>query len=573
MELRPYQNEAVEAIEQEWEGGATSVLAAMPTGTGKTQVFSEVVRRRLHLGRAIVIAHREELIFQAAHRLKEITGVRPGIEMASMKATEGLWEGEQIVVSTVQTQTAGRNGGRMTKFDPNQYATLVIDEAHHATSKTYRQVIEYYTQNPDLKVLGVTATPDRHDEEALGQIFDEVPSGAVYELPDAIDDGWLVPILQRAVRVEGLDFSKIRTTAGDLNGADLASVMEAEKMLHEIAGPTLEIAQGRKTLVFAASVAHAERLCEIFNRPGYGGAGTADWVCGTTPKLDRREMMRRYAAGDFQILVNVGVATEGFDEPGIQVVIMARPTKSRALYAQMAGRGTRAIPGIFTGLETPEQRRRAIKWSGKPACEIVDFVGNAGRHKLVTTAELLGGKYSEEAIAAAEEKAKDADGEPIDIKEALEEAEKEIRRAEQEKRRQEEEEGRRRAEARRSGVAGRARYSTKFIDPFDILDITPVRERGWNVGKEISPKMRSLLEKQGIDVESLDYAKAKQLVGRLITRFKRGLCTLKQANLLRKFDWFEGHETLEGASEKITRIKAAGWRKPRDAEVQDEIPF
>jgi superfamily II DNA or RNA helicase len=563
MKLRPYQEEAVEGILHQWED-ASATLVVMPTGTGKTQVFSDVIRRRLHLGRAMVIAHREELIFQAVERLQQITGVRPGVEMATMRAKVGLWAGEEIVVSTVQTQTAGRNGGRMTQFDPNEYATLVIDEAHHAPAKTYKRVIEHYYQNPKLKVLGVTATPDRHDEKALGQVFETVAYN--YELPDAIQDGWLVPILQRAVNVEGLDFSGIRTTAGDLNGGDLARVMEAEKMLHEIAGPTLQIANGRKALVFAASLAHAERLCEIFNRPGYGGAGTADWVHGGTPKLDRRDMMARYAASKFQILVNVGVATEGFDEPGIQVVVMARPTKSRALYAQMAGRGTRALTGVLDDLEDRQARLDAIEDSGKPACEIVDFVGNAGRHKLVTTAELLGGDYSDEAIAAAQKKAEDADGEPVDMAEALEEAAQEILR-------KEEEERQRRLAARRAHVTGKAKFRSKFIDPFDVLDIAPVRERGWNEGRPITQKMASLLDRQGIDVESLNYSEAKQLCGRLITRFKRGLCTLKQANLLKKFGWYDGTETLDEASAKIDRIKAAGWRRPRDAEVADDIPF
>lgn len=571
MILRPYQNDAVEAIEREWQE-ATSALVVMPTGSGKTQVFAEIVRRRLQFGGAMIIAHREELIWQAAKRLEEITGVRPGVEMADSRATEGFWEGTEIVVSTVQTQVAGREQKRMERFSPFAYATLIIDEAHRATADTYRKVIDHYRRNPALKVLGVTATPDRHDEEALGQIFEEVAFD--YELPDAIEDGWLVPIRQRMVEVHELDYSKVRTTAGDFNQGDLAAILEEENMLHEIAGPTLELAAGRKTLVFASSVAHAERLSEILNRPAYGGERTAKWVSGKTPKDDRREMLRDYSDGKFQILVNVGVATEGFDEPGIQCVVMARPTKSRALYAQMAGRGTRALPGVIDDLPSAEYRRDAIAHSGKPTCEIIDFAGNAGKHKLVTTADLLGGNYSDEAIEMAEQAVLEAKGEAVDTKEALDEAEREIRRAAAEEKKRKEEEAARRHRHRRAPVAGRAKFSAHSVDPFEILDIEPVRERGWNRNKPITDKMRTMLEKQGIDVDALSYTEAGQLCGALINRFRKKLCTMKQVKLLKKFDSYDGDETMRGASEKIDQIKAAGWRKPPQVEEKDApIPF
>ena len=273
---------------------------------------------------------------------------------------------------------------------------LIIDEAHHATSPSYRRVIDYYRTNPALKVLGVTATPDRADEEALGQVFQSVAFD--YEVLDAIHDGWLVPIEQQMVHVEGLDYSSIRTTAGDLNGGDLAAVLEAEKNLQQMASASLAIIGQRRALVFTASVKAAEMTAEILNRHR---PGMAAWVCGKTDREERRRVLAEFAAGKLQVVCNCGVLTEGFDDPGVEVVIMGRPTKSRSLYSQMVGRSTRPLPGVVDGPETAEARKAAIAASAKPSCLVVDFVGNAGKHKLITSADILGGKVSEEALERA----------------------------------------------------------------------------------------------------------------------------------------------------------------------------
>jgi superfamily II DNA or RNA helicase len=458
----------------------------------------------------------------------------------------------RVVVSSIQTQCAGRNGDtRMKRFDPREFALLVVDEAHHATAPTYRRVLEHYGQNPDLKILGCTATPDRHDEEALGQVFDSVAFD--YELLDAIRDGWLVPIQQRSVVVDGLDYSSIRTTAGDLNGADLARVMEYEETLHGIAAPTMELAAGRKTLVFAASVAHAERLCEIFNRHR---TDCARFVTGTTPKDERRTMLADYAAGKFQMLVNVGVATEGFDEPGIQVVVMARPTKSRALYAQMAGRGTRPLPGLVDAHQEADARRAAIADSAKPACEIIDFVGNSGRHRLVTTADILGGNYSDEVVDRARAKAEEADGAAIDMAEALVDAEREL--AEERER------------ARRAAIRVKARYTSQVVDPFEVFRIEPWRERGWDTGRQPSEKMLALLERNGIDTAGLTFTQAKQLVGEIIHRYEERRCSFKQARLLARYGYPTDVPFAE-ASRLIDALAKNGWKRPDPDELMAEL--
>ncbi len=523
--------------------------------TGKTVAFASVVaeHRRIRPGRAMVVAHREELIFQAAEKIKQIAGVGVDIEMAEMRASAGMFGKAPVVVSSVQSQIAGCDGeGRMSRFNPDEFSLLVIDEAHHATAPSYRKVIDYYRQNPDLRVLGVTATPDRQDEAALGQIFESVAFD--YELPDAIHDGWLVPVKQRSVIVDGLDFSNVKTTAGDLNGADLAKVMEYEQNLHEIASPTIDLAGDRKTLIFAASIAHAERLCEIFNRHKNK---CARFVCGGTPKEDRRQMFADYEAGSFQYLCNVGVATEGFDEPGIQLVVMARPTKSRALYAQMAGRGTRPLNEIahkLGELAEAEFRRAMIAASDKPHCEIVDFVGNAGRHKLITTADILGGNYTDEVVERARKKAESASG-PVDMSEALDLAEHEI--AEEH------------AAARRKALTAKVNYKVNTINPFDVLDIEPHRERGWDKGRQPSEKMLALLHKAGVPTRDLNFTKAKQLIGEIINRRDQKKCTYKQAKILTKYGYRTDVDFHE-AKGLIDSVAANGWRRPADSPQTQE---
>lgn len=534
--LRPYQRDALEAVKQEW-AKVTSTLTVMPTGTGKTILFAAVIQEH-YPARALVLAHREELIFQAADKVHRVTGFRCEVEMADYRAdlSEGLFGCPQVVVSTIQTQCSGADGsGRMTRFDPNMFGLVIIDEAHHAAASTYRRVIDYYRRNPKLKILGVTATPDRMDQQALGQVYESVAYD--YEVRDAINDGWLTPIKQQLVEVSGLDFSKVRTTAGDLNGADLARIMEEEHNLHEIAGPTIEIVGKRRSLVFAASVAQAERLADILNRHR---EGCAAWICGKTNKDERRKTLASYSAGKLQYMVNVGVLTEGFDDPGVEVVIMGRPTKSRSLYAQMIGRATRPLPGLVDGVESAEDRRTAIAASKKPACLVVDFVGNSGRHKLITSADILGGKVSDDVVERTLVKIKDTDG-AVDMAQALEDTAKAI------------EEERAREAARRAHLLARAQWNTKSVNPFDIFDLSPVKPSRWDKERCLSEKQLAILKKAGINPEIVDYTEGRQLLDEIFRRWGAGLCSYKQARLLRKYG-YTGKETRQEASAILSEI-------------------
>ena len=544
MILRPYQTAAADAIFKEWQEN-DSTLVVLPTGGGKTILFADVIRR-VFPRRALVIAHREELIFQARDKIQRVTGLLADVEMGEYRADGGLFRAAPVVVSTIQTQCSGGDGGgRMAKFDPQRFGLLIIDEAHHATSPTYRRVIDYYRTNPALKVLGVTATPDRADEEALGQVFQSVAFD--YEVLDAIHDGWLVPIEQQMVHVEGLDYSDIRTTAGDLNGGDLAAVMEAEKNLQQMASASLSIIGQRRALVFTASVKAAEMTAEIFNRHRLGMAA---WVCGKTDREERRRVLAEFAAGKIQVVCNCGVLTEGFDDPGVEVVIMGRPTKSRSLYSQMVGRSTRPLPGVVDGPETAEARKAAIAASGKPSCLVVDFVGNAGKHKLVTSADILGGKVSEEAVELAMTRAIKAGG-PVKMAEALDEAEAELR-----------EQARLAEVARRARLTASARFTTQSVDPFDILHLEPVKARGWDNVKSLTEKQRSLLAKSGINPDNVTFAQGKQLIGEILRRWDGKLCSFKQAKVLKKY----GYPTDVGfgeASRIIDALAKNHWKRPQ----------
>jgi len=546
MKLRPYQNDAVDSIIAEL-GKFRSTLIVLPTGCGKTVCFSEVINRYPQPGRWMVLAHREELIRQAADKIGKIIGETPEIEMADERADLHMFRRTKAVVATVQTLSRGRKA----RFAWKDFAGIIIDEAHHAVADSYQNIVKHArTENPDIKVVGVTATPDRADEAALGHAFESV--AYVYEITDAINDGYLVPIHARGVEVKGLDFSKIRTTAGDLNSADLAAVMEYEENLHKIAGPCLQLAKWRKVLVFAASLAHAERLCEIFNRYR---PNSARWFSGKTPKDERRLMLADFAAGHYQFLVNVGVLTEGYDEPTIDMVVMARPTKSRALYSQMVGRGTRPLPGVIDGIDTPEGRRAAIAASEKPNVEILDFVGVAGHHKLVTSADILSGAYPDEVVERATkeiQKAAKQGGSAPNVQEALAKADRDIhaeREAEKAK--------------RAKVVANDHKFTVNAIDPFDVFGIDPPRQDSLQKGHEITDRQKAMLESSGIDTRGLDRSKAGKLCQEIISRREGGRCTFKQAKTLAKYG-YDTNVTFKDASAIIDSLAKNGWKRPAE---------
>ena len=557
--LRYYQQEAVDSTFEAWLS-CDYCLAVLATGCGKTVIFSAVIDRFLQEHpdkRVMVLAHREELVFQAAEKIGRITGRPVTIEMGDKQAAQ--WFGQlsdHIIVSTIQTQLAGNNGGRMLKFDPAEFGLVVVDEAHHAVSPSYISVLKHYRENKDCKVLGVTATPDRADEEALGKVFETVT--ADYDMRDAIADGWLTPIRQELVTVTGLDFSGIRTTTGDLNGADLAEVMEAERNLYGIADATREVVGSRKTLIFTVSVKQAQMLSDILNRYT---ADSARYVDGTMDKQERREVVSAYAEGKFQFLINCAVFTEGFDVPDVSAVVIARPTKSRSLYAQMIGRGTRPAESVAQVISvkgtTAEYRRRVIEDSAKPDCLVLDFEGNAGRHKLVTSVDILGACGSNavdgDIIAIAKRKLKEASesGKPMMTAEAIEEAKEEarLRHLEEVK--------------RRAQLRAKATFSAISVDPFDIFGIQRTcPSRGRDTVRRLSDKQVAVLQGIGIEnVSDMSYRDGTRLLHEHFRRMKEGRPTLRQERMLRRMCYGMPVRTKEKASEIIDQYFASKGRR------------
>lgn len=473
VELRDYQLNCVDAIFAQWEK-VCSTCVVMCTGGGKTVIFSRVIERKGC--RTLVLAHRRELIFQACRTIRAVTGIEPEIEMGWSRVETNGFHLPQIVVATVQSMA-----NRLEKWKPMDFGLIICDEFHHGTAGTYRKIFDHFKQNPSVKILGVTATPDRADEEALSQVCDSV--AFTFDIFDGVNAGWLVPITAQYCEVASLDLSHVRTTAGELNQGDLAKIMEAEENVQGVCQPALEVLHGlppktlsavpvpewreyianlnkvpRRAIVFTVSVAQAEACCNILNRVV---PGIAEWIEGKTPEEDREAILKRYQAGDTPVVVNCAVLTEGFDAPSTEVIFMAKPTKSRALYTQMVGRSTRPLPGIVDGLETPEARKQAIDASPKPRCRIIDFAGNSGRHKLVSALDIMGGKCTLEALELAKRKAL-KEGKPVTVLRTLSNAEIELeneRKALAERKRLAE-------EARKRNVVAKVDFNVRDVDPF-----------------------------------------------------------------------------------------------------------
>ena len=558
MKLRSYQNEAVENTFQSWKDNR-SVVGRLATGMGKTIIFAEVIKRIKK--RACVLAHREELIWQARNKIEQVTGFKFQVEMGGYKAVNNFEAdlfnpenaGDAGIVATVQTLTAGGDGlGRMTKFLPTDFDLLVIDESHHATSQSYRRVMDYFLQNQNLKILGVTATPNRADEESLGQIFEDVAFDK--DMNYGIREAWLVPIEAQAVHIESLDFKNIKITAGDLNQGQLSAVMESEKPLYGIADSIIEIAGDKRGIGFSPSVNHAKMMADIFNRYR---PGCAAHINGKTDKDERKKINSDFANGVIRWIWNCGTHTEGFDDAGVEVIV-PKPTKSVSLLEQMVGRGTRPHDSIASKLgeiSNAGLRRSIINRSAKQNCLILEYYGN--RYDLATTFDLFAGNVTEDAVKQAVALAR-SNGGRVSVTKSLDEEEK---RAEEKKKKELEE------AAKKAKLIFKSNFKTSSFNPFDVFGITAAKPRGWDVNKQASEKMRGVLRKMGLNPDDFDYAQTKQLVGEQLRRWSENLCSMKQAKWL-KAHGYSPELKFSEASQIMSAWQKNGWRKP----AQDLIP-
>lgn len=537
MKARDYQITADEAIDAKL-GAHESTLLVMATGTGKTVVCGMRMVRHPQR-RFLFLAHRKELVEKAAETFHKMTGEMVAIEMAGRKINTEieLLDRARIVCASVASMGAGLADGskRMHKFAPSEFDEIIIDESHHSTCKSYTDILDYFKAHPTLRWWGVTATPDRHDGAALKRIYSSV--AFVYDIKQAIRDGWLVPVAMEMRRILDLDYSQVKVTAGDLDGTELAHVLERQPIVEAMAREIAQVCGGKGTIVFAHSVAQGIMMRDLLNKLH---PESAHLVTDKTPKDLRRKICQDFEAGEFPYLLNVEVFSEGYDVGGVWFVAMCKPTKSRANFAQKVGRGTRPLPGTVDGPATPELRRAAIAASKKPEVVVLDFVGNSGKHKLITVADILGGDMADKIAAAARGGKR--------IANVLEEA-KSLREIEEAERAKSEERVKMEAgDAAKTMLLNVSyRVSVTKIDPFDLCQVHHVENEAHMRG--LSVDERIMLRQNGIDAKAVPLAKARAYLADIWRRRQKKLLSLPQELALTRQGFVCENMTRKRASE------------------------
>lgn len=492
--LRYYQRDAKEASEQALARGENCIIV-MATGLGKTICSAAMVRD--WSGSVLWLTHRDELIWQSKAALEKLTGEVVDVEQGPCRARPDA----RIVVGSLDTV---RRQKRLDRFGPDRFSLIVTDEVHIALAATYKKTIEFF----NAKRFGMTATADRLDGRSLGALFDTV--AYKMDIREGIDAGYLVPISARMVELKEIDVSNVSTSAGDLAVGQLDEAML--KACGGIVEETLRLEPDRTGIVFAPGVKSAQLIHQLLVARGK----SACFVSAKTPTDERRQLVEDFREGRTQYLVNCQVATTGFDAPACSLIVMARPTKSRLLYTQMGGRGTRTAPGTvepFMGRADAALRRAAIAASSKPDMVILDFAGNCGRHSLVSAVDLLGGSYTDAEVKQAKRRVVEGTG---DIQQALESARAELRRI-----------------AQAAQVA--ATSVVTEVDPFGVFHIH--MDEALGMREPCTEGQRNFLRWMGLS-EKEARAMSKREAGKMIStarvRREKGLADYKQLRELRE---------------------------------------
>ena len=527
MELRPYQSEAKAAVFTQWDKGARKTLVVLPTGCGKTIVFAKVAEECVRPGnRVLILAHRGELLEQAADKIKKSTNLGCATEKAEQSCL-GSWF--RITVGSVQSMQREK---RLSQFSDDYFNVIIIDEAHHCISDGYQKVLQHF---PDAKVLGVTATPDRGDMRNLGEFFESL--AYEYTLPKAIREGYLSPIKAMTIPLQ-LDLSGVSIQSGDFKAGDIATALDP--YLHQIADEMMKYCRDRKTVVFLPLVKTSQKFKEILNEKGFKAAE----VNGESK--DRAEVLEAFDKGEYNVLCNSMLLTEGWDCPSVDCVIVLRPTKVRSLYSQMVGRGTRLC-------------------EGKSHLLLLDFLWHTERHELCHPADLICEK--KEVARKMTENLEGTAGCPMDLEEAERKASEDVI-AERE-------------ESLAKQLQEMRTRKKKLVDPLqfemsiqaeDLSGYVPAF--GWEMAPP-SDKQKQELEKRGILPDEIDNAgKANLILDRLHKRQEEGLTTPKQIRCLEKYGFQHvGTWTFEAGKNMIDRIAACGWRgAPRGVDPRNYVP-
>lgn len=522
IQLRPYQEESKRAVFNEWEQGILKTLLVLPTGTGKTIVFASITNECVGKGeRVLILAHRGELLEQAADKIKKATGLNCAVEKAEESCLNSWY---RITVGSVQSLMREK---RLNQFDKHYFDTIIIDEAHHCISDSYQRILDYFC---DAKVLGVTATPDRGDMKNLGQVFDSL--AYEYTLPKAIKEGYLSPIKALTIPLK-LDLSAVSMQAGDFKASEIGTALDP--YLEQIADEMEKYCSDRKTVVFLPLIKTSQKFRDLLNKHGFRAAE----VNGSSE--DRAEILKDFENGKYNVLCNSMLLTEGWDCPDVDCIVVLRPTKVRSLYCQMVGRGTRLA-------------------QGKTHLLLLDFLWHTERHELCHPANLI--CESPEVSKKMTENLSENTGCLIDIEEAAIEAESDVVAQ--------------REEALAKQLEEMKKRKRKLVDPLqfemsiqaeDLANYVP--SFGYQMAP-VSEKQKNALTKFGILPDQIDNAgKAELLLNRLEKRRKEGLSTPKQIRFLesRGFNHV-GTWSFDAARRLIDRIAANGWRIPHDINVE-----
>lgn len=365
LKLRDYQAEAIEAVRRAWGTGTRRPAIVLPTGSGKTVIFAHLVKIMHDRGvKTLVLAHRDELIEQAAAKLATVA---PDLRVGVLKAARREIDGRDVIVASVQSLARPERRAELVRAGVR---LIIVDECHHAVADTYMTVLRdlaAFDADPltGAYALGVTATLGRSDRVALGQVWQAVAYRR--DIIDMIRQGHLVNAKGIRVRVDGLDLRAVRRSRGDWSEGALGEAMHEALAPKAIARAYVEHARDRQGIVFAPTVELAYEMAEAMRAEGI----TCEGIDGATPLDERRRVLRDFSRGDVQVITNCMVLTEGFDAPWCSAVVIARPTSSAPLYIQMAGRALRPHPG----------KRDAL---------IIDVAGVTGRHRLACVADLAG---------------------------------------------------------------------------------------------------------------------------------------------------------------------------------------
>ena len=479
MELRKYQTDCIDAVVHGWAKYQKQLLV-VPTGGGKTIIFAKLAQHTMP-ARTLILAHRDELVRQAVDKIEQATGMWATVE----KGTERADRKSAIVVGSIQTMM-----NRTHEWAHDHFDLIVCDEAHHCISDSWQKVLTHFST---AKVLGVTATPDRGDKKNLGEYFENIAHEV--HLRDLINDGYLSPIKIKAIPLE-LDISNVASVAGDYHVGQLGASLTP--YLKGCAEAIKEHAAGRKTLVFLPLVATSIEFAEIARSIGL----KAEHVSGQSE--DRKQILKKFAKGDSHLLSNAMLLTEGYDCPTIDCVCVLRPTKSRALFAQMVGRGTRIA-------------------DGKTDLMLLDFLWQHERHDLVRPAHLIA-----ESREIADIMTKDAfsgGDEPLDLFElegnAKEQREATLRNALKENKK------------RKARMMDAMEFSLGLHD-VDLAEYEPVMK--WE-SKNVSEGQIKILKNYGIEPETVQgRGHASAIIDKIIARSRIGMATPKQMIWLRKMN-------------------------------------